>query len=127
MHDSDSYCRDLEENSCILMEFKRTCGVSFATTVVLLQFLQLLCPPGNLHPKTKHQLVKFAHTFKSPHSRVHFCCFCNGSLLRNERCTNAQCLKSEPNSPINISPDNCLWNIISDVQYYKSSLLVYIT
>ncbi len=62
---------------CLLMEFKRLCKLPFSTMVILLNLLQLLCPVGNLLPKTKHQLVKFTRNSSSRHYRIDFCRSCN--------------------------------------------------
>lgn len=98
---------------CLLMEFKRAYRLSFTTMVALLQLLQLLCPPNNILPTTKHQLVKFSRIFESQHSKIDFCRTCNKQLENKKPCSSAQCLKSEPNSLILISPIHAMQHTIS--------------
>ncbi len=115
---------------CILMEFKSICRVSFSTMVMLLNLLQLLCPPGNCLPKTKYQLVKFAQMFDSSHSRIDYCHVCNKKLQSNRVCTSGRCKKGEPNSLILISPKSALPRTISgrcstNYQYMHNELFCY--
>ena len=99
---------------CAIMEVKRICRLPFATIVVLLQLLQLLCPAGNKLPKTKYQLKKFFNKYKSPHTRHNFCRSCNTEIIgTSAKCSNRACPNREPNSLIYISPDHSLQRIIS--------------
>ena len=99
---------------CAIMEVKRICRLPFATIVVLLQLLQLLCPAGNKLPTTKYQLKKFFHKYKSPYTRRNFCRSCNTEIIgTSAKCSNRGCPNREPNSLIYISPDHSLQRIIS--------------
>ena len=102
---------------CILMEFKRSCRLSFTTMAMLLNLLQLICPTGNKLPTTKYQLLRFAVSSKNTHSRIDYCRFCATKLQRNQRCPSSSCQRSEPNSIIFVSPENTLQHIISGNKY----------
>ena len=95
------------------MEFKRVCRLSFATMVILLNLLQLICPPGNLLPTTKYQLLKFSRRVNSEHWKIDYCRSCSRKLQTNQKCPSSICEKSEPNSVILIPPKKTLQQIIS--------------
>ena len=101
----------------VLMEFKRSCRLSFTTMAMLLNLLQLICPTGNKLPTTKYQLLRFAVSSNNTHSRIDYCRFCATKLQRNQRCPSSSCQRSEPNNIILVSPENTLQHIISGNKY----------
>ena len=105
--------------ACIaIMEFKRTCKLPFTAIVALLQLVQLLCPVGNKLPTSKHQLLKFFDVAQQSHQRYDYCRTCSTKLHGKKRCPNKSCLKAEPNSLIEISPDESFQKVISGTYLY---------
>ena len=98
---------------CAIMELKRRCRLPFTAIIMILQLLQLLCPLGNKHPTTKHQLMSFFRLYLVSYRRQNFCRTGKSPLQRQVRCCNTACTKQEPNCIIEISPDTALQQIMS--------------
>ena len=64
---------------CAIMEFKRACKLPFSAILMLLQLLQLLCPPGSKLPQSIYILKKFFQKRSSRHKRRLFCPDCHTS------------------------------------------------
>ena len=98
---------------CALMEFKRTCKLPFSAMLMLLQLLQLLCPPGNKLPQSIYVLKKFFQKHSSQHTRKLFCPECHTKLPGKQRkCANVECQGKEPNYLITLKPDRAISNIL---------------
>ena len=98
---------------CALMEFKRACKLPFSAILMLLQLLQLLCPPGNKLPRSVYVLKKFFQKHSSQHERKLFCSECHTELTGKQRkCANAECQGKEPNYLITLKPDRAISNIL---------------
>ena len=98
---------------CALMEFKRACKLPFSAILMLLQLLQLLCPPGNKLPRSVYVLKKFFQKHSSQHERKLFCPECHTELTgKQQKCTNAECQGKEPNYLITLKPDRAISNIL---------------
>ena len=83
---------------CAIMEFKRACKLPFSVILMLLQLLQLLCPPGSKLPQSIYILKKFFQKHSSRHKRRLFCPDCHTELTgKQQKCTNAECQGKEPN------------------------------
>ena len=94
---------------CAIMEFKRACKLPFSAILMLLQLLQLLCPPGSKLPQSIYVLKKFFQKHSSWHKRL-FCPDCHTGKQR--KCTNAECQGKEPNYLITLKPDRAISNIL---------------
>ena len=81
---------------CAIMEFKRVCRLPFSSLAMLLQLLQLLCPPGNNLPRTVYAFKKLfckASLSKETHC---FCADCNVQFCEGQKfCNNTACRKRE--------------------------------
>ena len=98
---------------CAIMELKRACRLPWSAIVMVLQLLQLLCPAGNLLPRTKHKLSTFSRRYMSEHFRQNYCQTCMSELQGNQKCSSNECPSGEPNSLIYIKPDDPLKRTIS--------------
>ena len=98
---------------CALMEFKRVCRLPFSALAMLLQILQLLCPPGNKLPQSVYILKKFFQKYSSKLTKLRFCGSCNQQLQEKQRkCSNIQC-EVEPSTLIVIRPDKAIKRILT--------------
>ena len=81
---------------CAIMEFKRVCRLPFSSLAMLLQLLQMLCPPGNNLPRTVYAFKKI-FCKASPSKETHcFCADCNVQFREGQKfCDNTACRKRE--------------------------------
>ena len=105
---------------CALMEFKRACKLPFSAMLMLLQLLQLLCPPSNKLPQSIYVLKKFFQKHSSQHKRKLFCPECHTKLQGKQRkCANVECQGKEPNYLITLKPDRAISNILRSKRTIK--------
>ena len=98
---------------CALMGFKRVCRLPFPALAMLLQILELLCPPGNKLPQSVYILKKFFQKYSSKSIKLRFCGSCNQQLQEKQRkCSNKQC-EVEPSTLIVIRPDKAIKRILT--------------
>lgn len=99
---------------CAIMEFKRVCRLPFTAIAMLLQLLQLLCPPANKLPRSIYVLKRFFHKYSSPHTTQRFCPECRTELEVNQRkCTNFGCRGKEIDYLITLKPDRSIQTIVA--------------
>ena len=98
---------------CALMELKRVCRLPFTAIAMLLQILQLLCPPGNKLPQSVYILKKFFQKYSSKSTKLKFCGSCNQQLLEKQRkCSNVHC-QIEPSTLIILRPDKAIKRVLT--------------
>ena len=98
---------------CAIMEFKRVCRLPFTAIAMLLQILQLLCPPGNKLPQSVYILKKFFQKYSSKSTKLRFCGSCNQRLQDNQRkCSSADC-HIEPSTLIILRPDKAIRRVLT--------------
>ena len=68
---------------CAVMELKRVCRLPFSAIAMLLQTLQLLCPPGNKLPQSVY-ISKFFQKYSSESTKLCFCGSCNQQLQEKQ-------------------------------------------
>jgi len=93
-----------------LMEFKRSCRLPFTAIDMLLQLLQLLCPPNNKLPQSVYKFRKFFEQYSSSHKKQQFCSKCDTEFKENE----SQCDHpfTEPNTLISFDPTNAMRRVL---------------
>ena len=97
---------------CAIMEFKRVCRLPFTAIAMLLQLLQLLCPPGNKLPRSVNVLKRFFQKYSSSHTTQRFCPECHTELEVNQyRCKNFGCRGKETDYLITLNPDRSIQTI----------------
>ncbi len=98
---------------CAILEFKRACRLPFSTIHMLLQLLQLLCPPNNCLPRTVYAFKKLfckASLCNEIHS---FCADCNTELQVNQKfCANTVCRKREPSKLIHFDISGAIKKVL---------------
>jgi len=99
---------------CAIMEFKRACRLPFTAIAMLLQLLQLLCPPANKLPRSVYVLKKFFQRYSSPHTTQRYCPECRTELERKQ-CTNAGCQGKETDYLITLTPDRSIQTIVASM------------
>lgn len=98
---------------CALMEFKRACRLPFTTIAMLLQLLQLLCPPNNSLPQSIYKLRKFFEKFSSPHQKHRFCSDCKTKLKETQsQCDDPSCRHIEPSTLIDFDPTKAIRRVL---------------
>ena len=98
---------------CAIMEFKRSCRLSFSCIAKLLQLLQLLCPASNCLPQSVYAIKKFFRRFSSPSTIRRFCSNCEEELSSVQpKCDKVLCKKFEANSLISFSTINAIKRIM---------------
>ena len=98
---------------CAIMEFKRSCRLSFSCIAKLLQLLQLLCPASNCLPQSVYAIKKFFRKFSSPSTIRRFCSNCEEELSSVQpKCDKVLCKKFEANSFISFSTINAIKRIM---------------
>ena len=105
---------------CAIMEFKCVCRLPFTTIAMVLQILQLLCPPENRLPRTVYVLQKFFQRYSSKFKKMRFCGSCNRKLMATERkCSDANC-QTQPSTLIVLKPDNAIRQVLTSKFYYQT-------
>ena len=98
---------------CAIMEFKRSCRLSFSCIAKLLQLLQLLCPASNCLPQSVYAIKKFFRKFSSLSTIRQFCSNCEEELSSVQpKCDKVLCKKFEANSLISFSTINAIKRIM---------------
>lgn len=101
---------------CAIMEFKRVCRLPFTAIAMLLQLLQLLCPPGNKLPRSIYILKSFFQKYSSVYTMLRFCANCNEQLSADQRkCGNINCrdVTREPSTLVTIKPDKAIKRVLT--------------
>ena len=89
------------------------CAGYLSSLAMLLQILQLLCPPENKLPQSVYILKKFFQKYSSKSTKVRFCGSCNQELQEKQlKCSNIQC-EVEPSTLIVIRPDKAIKRILT--------------
>ena len=70
---------------CAIMEFKRSCNMSFSCIDRLLQLLQLFCPPSNSLPHSVYAIRKFFESIQQQMLSVAFVPIVNRNLVMYSR------------------------------------------
>ncbi len=99
---------------CAILEFKRVCRLPFTAIAILLQLLQLLCPPQNRLPRSVYRLKKFFQQYTATYTKRLFCATCNEEFHpRQKRCLNPSCPHQEPSALVHIPSDRALQRIVT--------------
>lgn len=98
---------------CAIMEFKRACRLPFTTIKMLLQLLQLLCPPSSALPQSMHRFRKFFKKFSSSHQKRLYCSDCNKEFKENQsHCEDPSCHHKGPSTLISFDPDKAIRRVL---------------
>ena len=112
---------------CAIMEFKHVCRLPFTAIVMLLQLLQLLCPPANKLPRSVYVQKRFFRKYLSSHTTQRFCPECRTELEVNQRkCTNFGCQGKETDYLITLKPDRSIQTIVASTQVTGVATLVHL-
>ena len=112
---------------CAIMEFKRVCRLPFTAIVMLLQLLQLLCPPANKLPRSVYVQKRFFRKYSSSHTTQRFCPECRTELEVNQhKCTNFGCQGKETDYLITLKPDRSIQTIVASTQVTGVATLVHL-
>ena len=112
---------------CTIMEFKHVCRLPFTAIAMLLQLLQLLCPPANKLPHSIYVQKRFFHKYSSSHTTQRFCPECRTELEVNQRkCTNFGCQGKETDYLITLKPDRSIQTIVASTQVTGVATLVHL-
>lgn len=99
---------------CAIMEFKRMCKLPFSSLAMLLQLLQLLCPPGNNLPHTVYAFKKVFGKASSCKEILSFCADCNVQFCKGQNCCRSiSCRKTEPSKLMNLDVIEPMKGILS--------------
>ena len=94
---------------CAIMEFKRACRLPFTTIAMLLNLLNLLCPPDNHLPQSLYKFKQFFEKFSSFYEKDQFCSDCLAQYRKHQsRCDNTSCRRTEPSTMISFNPTKAI-------------------
>ena len=94
---------------CAILEFKYVCRLPFTAIAMILQLLQLICPPGNKLPQSLYTFKKFFQNYNCAYSKCMLCPSCRAELEpKQQQCQNAGCVKLEPDCLIQIPPKKAI-------------------
>ncbi len=100
---------------CGIMEFKRSCNLTFSCIKKLLNLLQLFCPANNILPLSIHSVKTFFQKFSSVNSKHLYCSNCEVKLSDMQRkCDKEPCRKHEPNILYSFNVSNSIKRIMKN-------------
>ena len=98
---------------CAIMEFKRSCNLSFSCIDRLLQLLQLFCPPSNSLPHSVYAIREFFRKYSTTNAKRRFCSNCEQEFSDvQQKCDKVACKNFEPNTFISFNVFNAIKRIM---------------